>query len=249
MLQLFKLMMSIIMFTSFVVENEAGGSEENPEDTPTPENDNTKEQPEGDGIDENEMNQSILRDEAKLGMMQEEFTQMTDSIANDFETVLANKPETILTEDEIEILEVGSDFVAKNKLLRDKFEAFRDEKLSEKKELIDAFSGKIKTKKGQHELVSQSNKFARENPKVNMEELAEYIQEDLSNRKKQEFLKEAGNDKYKFLELVAKDMGMGTDAGDDEELPTDLTELSGTSADQFDSADKAQAYLSRIGGA
>ncbi len=245
MLKLLKLLLSAVMFTSFVVSDESGGTPPE-EDENIEEVNDTKEPMKGEEIDENEMNQSILKEEARLSIMEQEYTDLSDSIHDEFEKELATNPSSILTEDEMETLEVGGDFVAKNKLLREKFENFRDSKLAEKKELIDTFSKEIKTKKGQHELISATNKFSRDNPKINMDDMAEFIQEDLSNRKKQEFLNEAGEDKYKFLELVAKEMGTGTEK-EEEDLPTDLTELSGTSAEQFNSQEEASNYLARIG--
>lgn len=196
--------------------------------------------------------QTLAKDEAKLSLLQEEYNTLADRLHDEFETIVDKNPQSIFTPEEIELLEVGSSLGEKNRLLRDKFEEFRTKKLDEKKQIIDKFGNELNQRKDQYGRESIAKKFARENPDVNMDTLAEFIQEDLSPRRKKEMLNEAGDDKYKFLTLVAdeyKKQNGGAKASDDEgELPPDLNMLSGESPKDMGQPQMKQSdYLKQIG--
>lgn len=218
--------------------NEAQTQETNPQNTPAPD------------ADDEAMQQTITKDEAKLSLLQEEFNTMSDRLHDEFEELVEKNPKSIFSEDEIEILEVGNSLSAKNKLFRDKFEEFRTKKLDEKKQVIDGFAQELGKRKEMFARGSVAKNFAAANPDVDMTKLAEFIQEDLSPRMRKEILTQAGEDKAKFLELAAaefKKLGGSKNESEEDELPPDLNSLSGTSASMQSSSQDGDAYLRQIG--
>lgn len=199
--------------------------------------------------DDEAMQQSITKDEAKLSLLQEEYSTMADRLHDEFEAVVEKNPASIFSEEEIELLEVGGSLGAKNKLFRDKFEEFRNAKLAEKKQVIDKFGAELGQRKEQFNRGNVAKRFAAANPDIDMTLLAEFIQEDLSPRTRKELLTQAGEDKAKFLELVAAEYKKQnpTDSTDKEdELPPDLNSLSGASGTLGDVKNQ-EAYLKQIG--
>lgn len=199
--------------------------------------------------DDEAMQQTITKDEAKLSLLQEEYSTMADRLHDEFESVVEKNPASIFSEEEIELLEVGGSLSAKNKLFRDKFEEFRNAKLTEKKQVIDKFGEELGSRKEQFSRGSVAKRFAQANPDVDMTQLAEFIQEDLSPRVRKELLTSAGEDKTKFLELVAvefRKQNSPDSTMEEDELPPDLNGLSGASGTLGDTKNQ-EAYLKQIG--
>jgi hypothetical protein len=190
----------------------------------------------------------IRKDEARLTVLQEEYNNVADKIHDEFESVLETNPSVLFNEDELEILASDSNIAAKNKMLRDRFESYRDEKLSQKQQEIGKFEDELKGRKGEFDILTQSNKFSKENPDVDMEALAEFIQEDLSPRKKKEF-RENSKTKYDFLALAHEEYKkQNPDENNDDDLPPDLSGVNGATGDNSYSDDaEREAYLKSIG--
>lgn len=229
--------------------NDSGEENEQPPQTAKPPVAN---EPQIESEEDKVFQQTLAKDEAKLSLLQEEYNTMADRLHDEFEEIVDKNPQSIFTPEEIEVLEVGSSLGEKNRLLRDKFEEFRTKKLDEKKQIIDKFGNELNQRKDQYGRESIAKRFARENPDVNMDTLAEFIQEDLSPRRKKEMLNEAGDDKYKFLTLVAseykKQNGETKTNGSEDELPPDLNMLSGESPkDMGEPQMKQSDYLKQIG--
>lgn len=225
------------------VPEEQEGMEANEPQTPQTQT------PSAPDADDEAMQQSITKDEAKLSLLQEEYNTMADRLHDEFEAVVEKNPASIFSEDEIELLEVGGSLAAKNKLFRDKFEEFRAAKLAEKKQVIDKFSEELGARKEAFNRGSVAKRFAAANPDVDMTLLAEFIQEDLSPRVRKELLTQAGEDKGKFLELVAAEFRKANPANstnEEDELPPDLNSLSGASGTLGDVKNQ-EAYLKQIG--
>ncbi len=248
MFKLLKVLMSLVMFTSFVVEPTPGGNEKPNDDEPAPADkpvDNPDEE-----INEAELSKSITKDESRLELMQEEYTKMADTIHDEFEAIVSKSPEDIFTAEELDILEVSGNLAEKNKLFRDKFEEFRNEKLSLKKDEIDGFSKELGNRRKQHSLIQAQNIFLKQNPNVDMEKFANFIQGDLTPNQKSKFLEEAKDDKNKFLELAfAEFKKQNPTEEEDEQLPPDLNGLNGESASKYQDLDKQgrDEYLKSIG--
>ena len=199
-------------------------------------------------FDEVAFEQGLRKDEAKLSILQEEYSNVEDRLHDEFETTLEQNPKALFSDDELDILSSSSNIASKNKMLRDRFEKFRDEKLSDKKSEIAKFEELLNGKKSEFELASQANKFAKENPTVDMEDFADFINEDLTFRQKKE-LRDTTKSKYEFLvgayELYRKAKG---EVENEEKLPPDLNELNGATGNGSFSADKQrQEYLKSIG--
>lgn len=251
MLKYFRLLLSVFMFHHFVVPMDGAGGmeEENPQNTPpatTP-----PPQPNDTNIDDEAMAGAITKDEAKLSLLQEEFTTMADNLHNEFESILERNPQSLFTPEEIETLEVGGNIAEKAKLMRDGFEKFRDEKLTLKKQEIDGFGQELGKRKNQYDIVAKSKQFAKENPNVDMAVFSDFIQ-DLKPSVKKAIIEQSNGDKYQFLKLAyeefKKEKGTPKASEDEEDdLPPNLNELNGQSAD-FDATntDKEQ-YLRQIG--
>lgn len=198
--------------------------------------------------DEATISDGIRKDETRLELLQEEYNTMADSIHDDFETQLEKNPSSLFNDDELELLASDSNIAAKNKMLRDRFESYRDEKLATKQQEIDGFSKELNGRKSEFEILSESNKFTKENPEADMEALAEFIQEDLTPRQKKE-LRENSASKYEFLKKaheLYKEQNTSDD--EDENLPPDLSSANGASGDVNYSDDaEREAYLKSIG--
>lgn len=201
-------------------------------------------QPEQDEFDTKIQN-TISKDEARYELMQEEYNSMADKLNDDFERELPN----LLSEEEKEMLEVGGDIVAKHKLLRDKFEAYRDERLSMKKSEMDKYAQELDGKKAQMGILGATNRFRKAHPDINMEEFGEFIQEDISPRSKRAMSEEAGEDKYKFLELVYEQFvaSKGVSENNEEELPPDLSDINGYAPTGVKGEGAMSNYLRQIG--
>lgn len=236
----------------YIVPMDGAGSSDNDETGEQSENTEGSEPPQSAAApdaDDEAMQASINKDEAKLSLLQEEFNTMADSLHDEFEAMVEKNPSAIFSDDEIETLEVGSSLSAKNKLFRDKFEEFRTAKLAEKKQVIDKFGEELGRRKEEFSRGSVAKRFAAANPDIDMTLLAEFIQEDLSPRTRKEFLTTAGEDKAKFLELAAaeyKKQNPANSTNEEDELPPDLSGLSGASGTLGDTRDQ-DAYLKQIG--
>jgi hypothetical protein len=227
------------------VPEEQEGAEEN-ENTQNPQ---ASQVPSAPDADDEAMQGAITKDEAKLSLLQEEYNTMADRLHDEFEELVEKNPKAVFSDDEIETLEVGSSLSAKNKLFRDKFEEFRSTKLAEKKQVIDKFGEELRERKEQFNRGSVAKRFAAANPDIDMTILAEFIQEDLSPRTRKELLTQAGEDKTKFLELVAaeyKKQNPTNSTNEEDELPPDLNSLSGASGTLGDVKNE-EDYLRQIG--
>lgn len=251
---MFKTFMFFFAFvTSLSIVSDEGmpmGGEEIPEEE-TPQEATPPMQEEAPAVDADDeaMQQSITKDEAKLSLLQEEFSTMADRLHDEFEAVVDKNPESIFSPEEIELLEVGSSIGEKNRLLRDKFEEFRNAKLAEKKQVIDKFGEELGKRKEEFSRGNVAKRFAAANPDIDMTLLAEFIQEDLSPRTRKELLTQAGEDKAKFLALVAaeyKKQNPANSKDEEDELPPDLNSLSGASGTLGDVKNQ-EAYLKQIG--
>lgn len=254
MFKTFMLLFAFITHLSIVADDGMpAGSEETDEEfteeEQTSSESNTQKTPPAVDADDEAMQASITKDEAKLSLLQEEYSTMADRLHDEFEALVEKNPQEIFSEDEIELLEVGGSLSAKNKLFRDKFEAFREAKLAEKKQIIDKFGEELGKRKEVHSRDSIAKRFAAANPDIDMTKLAEFIQEDLSPRVRKEFLTTAAEDKAKFLELAAaeyKKQNPTNSTNEEDELPPDLNGLSGASGTLGDARDQ-DAYLKQIG--
>lgn len=250
MLKFFKLLFAFAVLR--IVPDDGMGSEQ--EAAPDEQGELTDGKPtEGENqvedVDDEAMQASITKDEAKFSLLQEEYNTMADRLYDEFEAIVEKNPKEIFSDDEIELLEVGSSLSAKNKLFRDKFEEFRTAKLDEKKQIIDKFGEELGKRKEEFNRGSVAKRFASANPDIDMTQLAEFIQEDLSPRMKKELLLEAGEDKAKFLELVAaefKKQNPANSTDKEDELPPDLNGLSGATGTLGDTQSQ-DAYLKQIG--
>ena len=219
------------------------------ENTP-PNADDESSQTQNNPLDEETIQKGILKDEAKLETLQDDFKAMSDGLHKEWRQVLKETPSAYFTEEQLEIITSSSDIDATSELLRTGFENYRDAKLSEKQKEIDTFSGELKKRKGEFDLLTNSNKFAKENPKVDMEVFAEFIQEDLTSRQKAAFRQEAKT-KYDFLKLAHEEyLKQNPEEKEDEDLPPDLSGVNGASGAAGGSAEsqaERQAYLKSIG--
>lgn len=252
MFKLLPFLKSLNMLNSFVVDDVPGGQPPPAEDPTNEKAEEIKEPVDNKAEEENEaaLSKSITKDEARLELMQEEFNKASDNIHNEYEDLVAKNPEQIFSPEEIEILEVTGSIGDKAKLIRDKFEVFRDEKLSLKKGELDAFGQELDGRKKQHSLISAQNTFLKENPKVDMEVFADFIQNDMTPRKKQELLATAKDDKSEFLKLAYEEFKKVNGQEEDEDkLPPDLNSLNGESSrnsSDLDNNGRAE-YLKSIG--
>ena len=104
------------------------------------------------GFDEVAFEQGLRKDEAKLSILQEEYNNVSDKLHDEFENTLEQNPKALFSDEELEILASDSNIASKNRMLRDRFEKFRDDKLSSKKEEISKFEELLKGKKSEFEI-------------------------------------------------------------------------------------------------
>ncbi len=250
---LLMMLLSLGLFRGIsIVDDTAGGgsSEEDGETTATPPANQTP--PDNNTANKDSdiatIEEGIRKDEARLSVMQDEYNNVADRIHDEFESVLETNPSALFNDDELEILASDSNIASKNKMLRDRFEKFRDEKLKAKKDEIGNFEKELKGRKGDFDILTQSNKFSKENPDVDMDALAEFIQEDLSPRKKKE-LRDNSKTKYEFLTKAYDEFKkQNPSESEDDDLPPDLSGVNGATGDNSygDDAER-QAYLRQIG--
>jgi hypothetical protein len=252
MFKLLYVLRSLFIFSSFIVENVPGGQPPPTEPTNNEAEEEITEPVDNKAEEENEakLSKSITKDEARFELMQDEYNKVADNIHNEFEDIAAKNPEQIFSPEEIDILEVTGSIGDKLKLMRDKFEVYRDEKLSLKKNELDSFSEELNGRKKQHSLISAQNTFLKENPNVDMGAFADFMQNDMTPRKKQELLSIAKDDKSEFLKLAyAEYKKINGEENNEEELPPDLNSLNGESANNISDLDSngRAAYLKSIG--
>lgn len=249
MFKLLYVLRSLFIFSSFIVEDVPGGQPPSTDPTNNKADEEITEPVDNKADEENEaaLSKSITKDETRFELLQEEYNKAADNIHNEYEDLVAKNPEQIFSPDEMDILEITGSIGEKAKLIRDKFESFRDEKLSFKKQELDAFSQELDGRKKQHSLISAQNAFLKENPKVDMNVFADFIQNDMTPRKKQELLATAKDDKSEFLKLAYEEFKKvnGQEENEDK-LPPDLNSLSGVSSGKLDNIGD-EKYLRQIG--
>jgi hypothetical protein len=165
-------------------------------------------------MDVNAIEEGIRKDEARLSILQEEYNNVADKIADEFEIQLEKNPSSLFNDDE-----------------------------------LGKFEEQLKGRRGEFEILTESNKFSQENPDVDMEALAEFIQEDLSPRKKKEF-RDTAKTKYEFLKLAHEEYKKlnPDNSEEDDNLPPDLSGVNGATGDNsYSSDEERQKYLKSIG--
>lgn len=240
-----KLFFMLGLVGKYIVDDEAGGGEnleEEPQSQQEQGNDPAEE------TDISEIEKGIQKDEAKLSILQEDYSNIADKLHDEFESVLETNPSSLFNEEELEQLSSDSNISAKNKMLRARFEQYRDEKLSQKQDEIGKFETSLKDRKGQFEILSESSKFSKENPEANMEELADFIQNDLTINQKKAF-REKSKSKAEFLALAYEEYKkQNPSQSEDDELPPDLSGVNGATGDAgFTSEAKMEAYRKQVG--
>jgi|GEM_PF-3297049 len=191
----------------------------------------------------------LKKDEAKLSLLQEEYNNVADRLHDEYEDLLEQNPKALFSEEELESLASDTNIASKNRMLRDRFEKYRDEKLALKQNEISKFEEELGSRKEQFDTASSWTKFSKENPSVNMDDFGEFIQEDLTTRQRTSLI-ESSKTKYDFLvgaySLYKQTKGKNED--DDEDLPPDLNMVNGATGDNsFSSEDEKQEYLKAIG--
>jgi len=134
-------------------------------------------------------------------------------------------------------------------MLSEKYENFRDEKLNIKKEEIDNFSTELDKRKETLGLNNISAQFQESHPEINMKELADFMNGDLTPNQLQKFTDESSGDRLKMLELVYEQYKIVNKVEeDDDNLPPDLSGVNGATGDNSYNDDKAHSeYLKSIG--
>jgi hypothetical protein len=192
---------------------------------------------------------SVNKDVARLDVMNEEYTSMADKLRDEFNTTLSSNPSNLFNEEELEILASDSDISKKSQMLSDKYESFRDEKLNIKKEEIDGFSSELDKRKETLGLNNISTQFQESHPEVNITELANFMNGDLTPNQLQKFTDESNGNRLKMLELVYTQYKTENKVDEeDDNLPPDLSGVNGATGDNSYSDDKAHdEYLKSIG--
>jgi len=192
---------------------------------------------------------SVNKDVARLDVMNEEYTSMADKLRDEFNTTLSSNPSILFNEEELEILASDSDISKKSQMLSDKYESFRDEKLNIKKEEIDGFSSELDKRKETLGLNNISTQFQESHPEVNITELANFMNGDLTPNQLQKFTDESNGNRLKMLELVYTQYKTENKVDEeDDNLPPDLSGVNGATGDNSYSDDKAHdEYLKSIG--
>lgn len=192
---------------------------------------------------------SVNKDIARLDVMNEEYNSMADKLRDEFNALLKNNPSELFNEEELEILASDSDISKKSQMLSEKYESFRDEKLNVKKEEIDGFSSELDIRKETLGLNNISKQFQESHPEINMTELANYMNGDLTPNQLQKFTDESQGDRLKMLELVYEQYKSENKVeAEEDNLPPDLSGVNGATGDNSYSDDKAHSeYLKSIG--
>jgi hypothetical protein len=193
--------------------------------------------------------QSVNKDIARLDVMNEEYTAMADKLRDEFNTALSSNPSALFSEEELEILASDSDIAKKSQMLSDKYESFRDEKLNIKKEEIDIFSSELDKRKETLGLNNISKQFQETHPDINMEELANFMNGDLTPNQLLKFTDESNGDRLKMLELVYEQYKLENKTEeDDEKLPPDLSGVNGATGDNsYNNEEDQKEYRKKIG--
>jgi len=193
--------------------------------------------------------QSVNKDIARLDVMNEEYTAMADKLRDEFNTALSSNPSALFSEEELEILASDSDISKKSQMLSDKYETFRDEKLNIKKEEIDGFSSELDKRKETLGLNPISKQFQETHPDINMEELANFMNGDLTPNQLLKFTDESNGDRLKMLELVYEQYKLENKTEeDDEKLPPDLSGVNGATGDNsYNNEEDQKEYRKKIG--
>jgi hypothetical protein len=193
--------------------------------------------------------QSVNKDIARLDVMNEEYTAMADKLRDEFNTALSSNPSALFSEEELEILASDSDIAKKSQMLGSKFESFRDEKLNSKQEEINSFSSELDKRKETLGLNNISAQFQESHPEVSMQELASYMNGDLTPNQLLKFTDESNGDRLKMLELVYEQYKIENKTEeDDEKLPPDLSGVNGATGDNsYNNEEDQKEYRKKIG--
>lgn len=196
-----------------------------------------------------EFEQGILKDEAKLSLLKEEFSQVENKLHDEYEALLETNPKALFTDEELEELASSSNVAAKNRKLRDRFEKYKEEKLTLKKEEIAKFEEILNEKKQTHELNSTEKRFIKDFPQVDMQHFAEFLQNDLTNRQLTE-LKDNSPTKYDFLKTAYEKYYKKTiskEGKEDDDLIPNLNDLNSASLNSDSEDIERKKYLKSIG--
>ena len=66
---------------------------------------------------EAELGKIVNKDESRLEIMNEEYSTLADNIHDDFNSVVSSNPETVFSEEDLEILDTGANLSEKNEIL------------------------------------------------------------------------------------------------------------------------------------
>ena len=180
----------------------------------------------------------LAKERAKYEAKKDAFEGMEEKLEAEFKANL----DSLLSDEEREILELDGDPGKQYDLLMSKRRAFVDDKIADEKAELEAFEEALEKKETVLEDLRAEAAFREENPDLDADGFAEYLNPEtgkLSPYERAELIKASEGDRVKFLGLAAEKFLKATGAkkeGEEADLPTDMGDIAGETGD-VDSGD------------
>jgi len=193
---------------------------------------------------DNNAEHEIIKEEAKIEIMQKELDEIESNLDADFKKDF----ESLLSEEEKYFMEVGSDISAKLELMNVKKAQYYEEKLSQKKQQLSDGKSELDVKKQTASNKTAANAFLAEHKDVSLEELEDFADNDMSTRQITQMRESAGEDKVARMKFVYELFKAANPSQEeDDNLPPDLNALRGATAAFNQDDNKDEEYLKSIG--
>ena len=204
----------------------------------------------GGGFDLQKAKEQFAIEKAKL----EDAKKAFDGLGEQLTQQLREKLPSLLSDEEKETLDLDGDPVKQFDILFGKYKENVLDKLEQERAALEQFEDQLNQKALHIASLEAEEEFKKQNPDIDFDVIADWYENDLPNRAKQEIVKASNGDHIKFLELIKeayeKQNGNATPAKDDEpKLPKDINKVAGTSGDldkgSDDEADAASILFNR----
>jgi len=179
------------------------------------------------GVNLAEIRKQLDKQRAKYELEKENFANLRDKLEEEFKANL----NSLLSDEERDILDLEDDPVKKYEVLEQKRKEFIDDKLEAAKKELEAMEKLIDENEDKYRALEIEQKFRQEHPDIDADGFAVWLKDEISPRLKREMLEEAGGDQLKFLGLAAqKFLELNSkEEAQEAQLPQDLHDIAGES--------------------
>ncbi|CAA6806638.1 MAG: Unknown protein [uncultured Sulfurovum sp.] len=173
---------------------------------------------------------SLDKDFAKHEVMKQDFEGLKAQREQEFSTQI----ETLLSDEERDIVEVGGNASETYQVLKKHEKIFVDDAVEQEAKIIEEFENKLHENQGKLNAMRIESEYAGEFPDDDFEGLVHFIQNKLTPEQLDALHQESGADQAQFLRLAAKKFSETKTPEipeDPNNLPTNLNNIAGATGD------------------